>query len=107
MSVERNVHPFDEIVDAWVTEAFLRAWRKLSPQLQEIIKVKVALLRVNPRHPMLRSHRIRRTDGVIWECYVNYSYRMLYQYKDDRLLLFDVGRHSVVDRVHLRNFSTA
>lgn len=105
MKDEQESIDFGENVVA--TERFLRAWRDLNAELQQTVRSKIALLLENRRHPSLKAHRLLKTGGAVWECYISYSHRLLYQFKDGKLWLFDLGGHAVVDRCHLRNFSTA
>lgn len=86
------------------TNLFWRNWRCLSVQTQQIVKTKVALLAENQCHPSLRAHRVHRSRGNIWECYVSTTLRLLYQYREGQLWLHDVGSHAVVERAYLRNF---
>ena len=86
-------------------ENFLRRWREISPELQQTVRGKIALLLEDRGHPSLKAHRLRKVRGI-WECYVNNTHRLLYKFKGKKLMLFDLGGHKVVDRCHLRNFST-
>jgi len=62
-----------------LTDRFRRNWACLSAQARRIATTKVALLAENQRHPSLQVHRVRRSGGNIWECYVSATLRLLYQ----------------------------
>ncbi len=84
------------------TQNFRRAWRGLTPQMQRIVASKISQLAENPAHPSLQKHRLRQAKGAdIWICYISINKRLLYQYKDGTIYLWDVGEHSIVDKAHL------
>jgi mRNA-degrading endonuclease RelE of RelBE toxin-antitoxin system len=79
---------------------FLRAWRRLSPQVQKTVQQKIDFLAVNPRHPSLQIHRLKHAREPMWVCYVSWTYRLLYRWQETTLVLCDVGKHRIVDHVH-------
>jgi UvrD-like helicase C-terminal domain/UvrD/REP helicase N-terminal domain len=54
----------------------------------------------------LSSDKLYRPPNV-WECYIDSSMRLLFQIKKGILYLWDLGGHAVVDKAHLRGFSTS
>ncbi len=61
-------------------------------------------LRVDPGHPGLKAHRLKNAPGK-WECYVNESWRIIYDWEGHMLRLWKLGDHRIVDRAHLHVFS--
>lgn len=61
-------------------------------------------LRVDPGHPGLKAHRLRHIPGK-WECYVNQSWRIIYDWENNMLRLWKLGDHRIIDRAHLHVFS--
>jgi len=45
------------------SESFKRAWGQLTPRVRNIVRAKIHLLVVNPGHPSLHVHRLRRARG--------------------------------------------
>lgn len=86
------------------TNKFQRAWKRLTPQMQRIVMNKIDWLVENPGHPSLNAHRLRQINQNIWICYISTSQRLLYEHKKHTLYLWDLGSHSIVDKVHLRKF---
>ncbi len=88
------------------TEEFLRVWQNLPAQKQQIVRKKVELLIVNPRHHSLKAHRLKRADSDVWECYLSnrFPHRLLFRYQGDKILLVQMGSHRVVDRCHVTRF---
>jgi mRNA interferase RelE/StbE len=85
------------------TPAFQQNWQQLAPQQQRIVEQKIALLAANPRHPSLHVHRIKRQAAdQVWECYVSTTLRLLYQQQQQTLWLLAVGKHALIDTVHVR-----
>ena len=89
-----------------VTSGFQQAYRQLSPRMRKIIDSKIQQLRMNPAHPSLQAHRLRKARSEnVWICYISINKRLLYQNKDNTIYLLDVGEHSIVERIHLRRFA--
>ena len=72
---------------------FKKAYKKLSPELQEKTRKALSLLAENPRHPSLRTKSIQGVRGI-YEARVDQSCRMTYERQiDDILLMRVVGEH--------------
>lgn len=85
------------------TPAFQQNWQQLPPAQQRIVEQKIALLAANPRHPSLRVHRVKRQAAdQVWECYVSTTLRLLYQQQQQTLWLLAVGKHALIDTIHVR-----
>jgi mRNA-degrading endonuclease YafQ of YafQ-DinJ toxin-antitoxin module len=80
------------------TTSFQRSWNALPPEVQRSVQHKVAYLATDPRHPSLHVHRLKRAPGM-WVCYVSRSYRLLYRMAHHQLVLYEVGRHRLLDRL--------
>jgi superfamily I DNA/RNA helicase/mRNA-degrading endonuclease YafQ of YafQ-DinJ toxin-antitoxin module len=94
------------IVEAQVTKDFKHAFDNLHLQKQRIVEEKIDLLANNPRHPSLQTQKLYRPPNV-WECKIDTGMRLLYQIKKGILYLWDLGGHAVVDKAHLRGFSSS
>ncbi len=81
-----------------ITEEFRRAWKTLPPQKKRVVREKVKLLIMNTRYPSLQAHRVLRSGGRIWECYINSALRLFYQYRKGKLWLHGLGGHKMIDR---------
>src|SRR5947209_7738107 len=80
------------------TPGFLKAYQRLSLQMQRIVDSKIEQLVSNPAHPSLQAHRLRMAKAdKVWSCYISINKRLLYQYKDGKIYLWDVGEHAIVD----------
>ena len=78
------------------TKSFIKHLKKLSPKEQKVIATKLEILSDNPFHPSLRTKKVQRLKDV-FECSINMSIRILWMYKDDRIvLLIDVGHHDIL-----------
>jgi len=78
------------------TKAFEKSLKKLSGDEQRAVAGKLKILSQNPFHPSLRTKKVQRLKDV-FECSVNMDIRILWTYKDDRLiLLIDTGRHGIL-----------
>jgi len=79
------------------TKTFTKIVKKLSQNEQKAVARKLMLLVQNPFHPSLRTKKVQRLEDV-FECSVNMDIRILWTYKDDKIiLLLDVGHHDILD----------
>ena len=87
------------------TPDYVKNYQRLSKQMQMIVDGKIKQLVSNAGHPSLKTHRLKRAKAEgVWNCYITFSKRLIYQYKNGKIYLWDVGEHSIVERIHLRNF---
>ena len=78
------------------TKAFTKNLKKLSLNEQKSVARKLVLLAQNPFHPSLRTRKVQSLDDV-FECSVNMGIRILWTYKDGKIvLLLDVGHHDIL-----------
>jgi len=80
----------------YATDKFINAKDKLTVfEKKQIIKT-VALLQQNPRYPGLQSKKIKGQGGLM-ECRVNKDLRIIWQFRNDVIVLLAVGRHKIVE----------
>jgi mRNA-degrading endonuclease YafQ of YafQ-DinJ toxin-antitoxin module len=78
------------------TKAFEKSLKKLSGNEQRAVAGKLKLLITDPFHPSLRTKKVQRLKNI-FECSVNMDIRILWQHKDNRLiLLLDIGHHDII-----------
>ena len=78
------------------TKAFEKSLKKLSGSEQRAVAGKLRILTENPFHPSLRTKKVQRIKDV-FECSVNTDIRILWAYKDDRIiLLINIGHHDIL-----------
>ena len=78
------------------TKTFEKNLIKLSDNEQRTVVRKLKLLVADPFHPSLRIKKVQRLIDV-FECSVNMDIRILWQHKDNRMiLLIDIGRHDII-----------
>lgn len=75
---------------------FIRQYKKYPETLQIEIKEKIQLLKEDPGHPFLKTHKLKgRLDGF-WSFSVNYAYRIVFEYESpNAICLLMVGDHDV------------
>lgn len=76
------------------TNKFRKDYKKLSPQVQKIIKEKIVLLQSNPMHPSLRTKKIKGSKDI-FECSASMGIRITWQYQNHDILLRAVGEHDM------------
>ena len=78
------------------TKTFTKILKKLSQNEQKAVARKLVILSQNPYHPSLRTKKVQNLKDV-FECSVNMDIRILWTYKDGRIiLLIDVGHHDIL-----------
>ncbi len=76
---------------------FIRAFRKIEPDLQEEIIEKVELLKNVRNHKRLKVHRLSGKLKGIWSFSVNYRIRItFFKPKKNTIVLETVGTHDEV-----------
>ena len=77
------------------TERFKKSYKQLSKDGQMTLHKKLELMSSNPHHPSLRTKKVQGTDNI-FECSINMSIRMTWQYEGESILLRVVGDHDEV-----------
>ncbi len=75
-----------------LTERFRRAYAQLPPDIRKKVKKTLCLLDSSPRHPSLRVHQVRGTNGI-YEARVDLQYRLTFTFAGDDLILRNVDNH--------------
>ena len=78
------------------TERLRKDYRALPKRIQEKLKKQVGFLAENPRHPSLRTHRIRGSDRY-WEFYIDDAWRCVFRREGNVYYLIAAGTHRVID----------
>ncbi len=79
------------------TERFKRAYRKLEPAEQELVKKALRQLAVDRSYPGLRVKRLQGTAAV-WEMRAGRDIRITFELTDEAYLLRNVGHHDATLR---------
>ena len=78
---------------------FQRAYRRLPAPIQADFKHKIQIFLQDPRHPMLKTHKLK---GRLQECLafrLVRGYRVLFEFSSaDTVNLLDVGPHNLSRR---------
>jgi len=78
------------------TKTFTKTIKKLSQNEQKAVARKLVILSQNPYHPSLRTKKVQSLDDV-FECSVNMDIRILWTYRDGRIiLLLEIGHHDIL-----------
>ena len=78
------------------SKAFEKNLKKLSNNDQRAVAGKLKILIEDPFHPSLRTKKVHQLKDI-FECSVNMDIRILWMYKDDRIiLLLAIGHHNIL-----------
>lgn len=75
---------------------FARSYKKLPWDIQEDFKTKIRIFIQDPRHPALKTHKLK---GKLQECLafrLIKGYRVLFEFSSaDKVNLLDIGPHDI------------
>mgnify|MGYP001584864464 FL=1 len=75
---------------------FLRQMRKLEPELQNEVLVKVEMFKNRKNHNVLDVHKLKGKLSGSYAFSVNYKYRIVFDYiSDNQATLLVIGDHDV------------
>lgn len=66
---------------------------KLSIQEKRQLKKKLEIMIDNPRHPSLRTKKLKGRNNNIFEASINMNIRMTWEYIENGILLRNIGEH--------------
>ncbi len=75
------------------SENFKRNVEKLPIQVKKQLKKKLELMIENPRHPSLRTKKIKGRNDNVFEASVNMDIRITWEYYKDGIILRNIGEH--------------
>ena len=81
------------------TKRFKASFRKLSPTLQARALKQLEFLQANLFHPSLHTKKIKGIQGNIFETRITTAYRIIFDIREDRYILLDIGKHEILDRI--------
>ena len=76
----------------YYSEQFVESVQQFSSKTKKIIKKKLEILLANPRHPSLRTKKIKGQKNI-FEASITISVRITWQYFEDGILLRNIGEH--------------
>ena len=72
---------------------FLKSFEELDPISQKSIRKTIALLSEDPKHPSLRSKKVKGTE-FLYEASANMDLRISWEYKNENTILIrNCGHH--------------
>ena len=71
---------------------FKKDYKKISLEDKSTVANKLRIMAENPMHPSLRTKKIRGMEEI-FECSINMSIRMTWEYKENRIFLRAIGKH--------------
>jgi addiction module toxin, RelE/StbE family len=75
---------------------FLRKAKKLKEPHATMLRAVLRRLAVDPRDPILGTHRLRGELDGYWACTVDDDLRLLFRLQNDELFLVNLGNHDQV-----------
>lgn len=76
--------------------SFIRAFKRLHPQLQEEVEIVIEKLQDPGNHKSLRVHKLEGRLKKFYSCSVNYKNRIVFEFEKEAIIvLLAVGDHDV------------
>ncbi len=79
-------------MNIYFSDLFLDGVQRLSVDAKKELKKKLDLLADNPKHPSLRTKKIKGREDI-FEASVNMDIRITWEFYEDGILLRNIGRH--------------
>ena len=79
-----------------VSSRFARRARKLKPPQGELLRATLRRFAVDPRDPLLRTHKLKGDLGEYWAFSVDDDLRVLLRWDGDVCFLVNLGSHDEV-----------
>jgi mRNA-degrading endonuclease YafQ of YafQ-DinJ toxin-antitoxin module len=79
-------------LNIYFSDLFLDGVQRLSVDAKKELKKKLDLLADNPKHPSLRTKKIKGREDI-FEASVNMDIRITWEFYEDGILLRNIGRH--------------
>ena len=76
----------------YYSEQFVESVQQFSSKTKKVIKKKLEILLENPRHPSLRTKKIKGQESI-FEASITMGIRITWQYFEDDILLRNIGEH--------------
>ena len=77
---------------------FEREYKKLPVDIQRLAEAKEKIFRKNPFNRQLKTHKLHGELLEFWAFSVNYSYRVIFDFHDERTVRFySIGNHDVYE----------
>jgi len=75
---------------------FVKKFKKLPPQIQQLAIKKEKVFKQNISHPLLKTHRLSGKLSSYFAFSINHSYRILFAIETDQTIVFiNIGTHSI------------
>ena len=79
-------------MNIYFSDLFLDSVNRLSVEAKKALKKKLDLLADNPKHPSLRTKKIKGSVDI-FEVNINMDIRMTWEFYEDGILLRNIGKY--------------
>jgi toxin HigB-1 len=69
---------------------------KKKPQLAKKVRKQLKSFSLNPKHPSLKTHKLKGSLSERWSISIEDNIRMLYYLNGEEAVFFDIGTHDEV-----------
>jgi mRNA interferase RelE/StbE len=79
-------------LNIYFSDLFLESVNRLPVEVKRALKKKLDLLADNPKHPSLRTNKIKGSEDI-FEASINMDIRMTWEFYEDGILQRNIGKH--------------
>jgi toxin HigB-1 len=84
------------INNIYYSDDFLKLFKKLEKNIQNIADKKIKLFEVNPLHPSLRLHSLKGNLKGLWSISFKGQYRVIFERASNGdINLYSIGKHDL------------
>lgn len=80
-------------MEIFYSPQFLKSFKKLPKEIQDLFRVKEIIFRKNPFNPILGTHKLKGENR--WSFCVTYKIRVIFNFQNDTYILVNIGDHSI------------
>lgn len=85
-----------KIKTIYYSSLFVKKFKKIPKRIQKQAVKKEALFKSDPFSPSLKTHRLKGELNEYWAFSINYSYRVMFEFIDDKTVGFvNIGTHEI------------
>lgn len=83
-------------MNLYYSDKFAKAYKKLPNKIKDLAEEREEIFRQDPFDSKLKTHKLKGRLKTFYSFSVNYSYRIVFHFKSENEIIFDViGTHEV------------
>lgn len=80
-------------MELFYSPQFLRSFKKLPKEIQDLFRDKEIIFRKEPFSPILGTHKLKGDNR--WSFWITYKIRVIFIFQKDAYIFVNIGDHSI------------